>query len=245
MDERVTQAWDQRAGEWTAWARTPGQDVSFTQLNWPAFARMLPTPGRLTLDLGCGEGRVGRILAPAGHRLVGLDSSSTMAAHAREAGGYERVLESNAAAIPLDDRSVDLVVAFMSLHDMDDPAGAIDESARVLVPGGELCVALVHPLNRPEAHLAHYFEHRHIREIVESNGLTMTFEATDRPLEYYTAALEEAGFVIESLREPRAERATVEAEPALAAAAHQPFFLHMRCRRQPDRTGGATARWPS
>jgi SAM-dependent methyltransferase len=229
---RIGEAWERRAAEWTAWARTPGHDVYFTRLNWPAFEQLLPAPGRLTLDLGCGEGRLGRLLQPAGHRLIGLDGSPTLAALARDAGGYDRVIDADAGVVPLDDGAADLVVAFMSLHDMDDPARAISECARVLEPGGRLCAAIVHPLNRPEGGPADYFEHHHVAESVESNGLTMTFEAIDRPLEYYTRALEHAGFVVEALREPRPDAATVEAEPRLAPATRRPFFLHLRCRRQ-------------
>jgi SAM-dependent methyltransferase len=232
VDDRVGEAWERRAAEWTAWARTPGHDVYFTLLNWPAFERLLPAPGRLTLDVGCGEGRIGRLLQPAGHRLVGLDSSPALAALAREGGSYDRVLDADAAEIPLDDGAVDLVVAFMSLHDMDDPARAIAESGRVLEPGGRLCAAIVHPLNRSEDSLADYFEHRRGAERVERNGLGMTFEAIDRPMEYYTRALEHAGFVVEALREPRPDAATVEAEPTLAPAARKPFFLHLRCLRR-------------
>jgi SAM-dependent methyltransferase len=231
VNGRVGEAWERRAADWAAWARTPGHDSFFTMLNWPAFEQLLPAPGRLTLDLGCGEGRVGRLLRPAGHRLVGLDSSPTLAALARDAGSYERVLDADAGAIPLADGAVDLVVAFMSLHDMDDPARAISECARVLEPGGRLCISIVHPLNRPDNGLDNYFEHQYVAVPVEANGLTMTFEAIDRPLEYYTRALERAGFVIEALREPCPDAAAVEAEPRLARAASRPFFLHLRCRR--------------
>jgi hypothetical protein len=101
----------------------------------------------------------------------------------------------------------------------------------VLEPGGLLCAAIVHPLNRPEERLTNYFEHQHAVDPVEVDGLTMTFEAIDRPLEYYTRALEHAGFAIEALREPCPDAATVRTEPRLASAAHRPFFLHLRCRR--------------
>jgi SAM-dependent methyltransferase len=231
VGDRLGEAWERHATQWTAWARTPGHDVYFTRLNWPAFEQLLPPPGRLTLDLGCGEGRLGQLLQPAGHRLVGLDSSPTLAALARDTGSYDRVLDADASAIPLDDGAVDLVVAFMSLHDMDDPAAAIAECARVLEPGGPLCAAIVHPLNRPEERMANYFEHQRAADSVETDGLTMTFESIDRPLEYYTNALEDAGFVIERLREPRPDAATIESEPRLAKAARRPFFLHLRCRR--------------
>ena len=36
------------------------------RLNWPAFLELLPEAGRLTLDLGCGEGRGGAPCASAG-----------------------------------------------------------------------------------------------------------------------------------------------------------------------------------
>ena len=225
----VGQAWERRARAWAAWARTPGHDVFFERLNWPAFAALLPAPGRPTPDVGCGEGRVGRLLAAAGHRVVAIDSSPTLVELAVSAGGYERVVCGSAAAMPFPDAFADLAVAFMSLHDMDEPTAAIGEIGRVLEPGGVLCVAIVHPLNRPSEALEDYFAHQRVAETVERDGLAMTFEAIDRPLEAYTAALARAGFVIEVLREPRA--VDVAADSPLAPAACRPFFLHMHCRR--------------
>lgn len=32
-------------------------------------------PGRLTVDVGCGEGRLGRVLVGSGHRVVGFDAN--------------------------------------------------------------------------------------------------------------------------------------------------------------------------
>jgi SAM-dependent methyltransferase len=230
--DRVSTAWERRAAEWAAWARAPGHDAHFERLNWPAFRALLPAPGRLVLDLGCGEGRVGRLLGAAGYRVIGLDRSPTLVRLAREAGGYERVLHADAAAIPLANDAVDLVVAFMSLHDMDDSAAALAEVARVLEPGGVLCLAIVHPLNRPDDGLAEYFAVRRVAVSVARDGLTMTFESIDRPLEAYSRALEDAGLVIEALREPRADPATLEPDSPLVPAAHCPYFLHLRCRHR-------------
>jgi SAM-dependent methyltransferase len=225
----IAAAWERRARDWAAWARTPGHDVFFERLNWPAFASLLPAAGRLTLDVGCGEGRVGRLLASVGHRVVGIDSSPTLVSLARSAGGYDEVVCGSAPAMPFADGFADLAVAFMSIHDMDDPAAAIAEIGRVLEPGGMLCLAIVHPLNRPRDALEDYFAAQRVVETVERDGLAMTFEAIDRPLEAYTEALTAAGFVIEALREPRAEG--VAADSPLAPAARRPYFLHMRCRR--------------
>jgi SAM-dependent methyltransferase len=74
----VSQAWEENAEQWPAWARTPEHDVYFWQLNLPAFVQLLPAAGWRTVDVGCGESRVGRWLAEAGHRVIGIDRSPTL-----------------------------------------------------------------------------------------------------------------------------------------------------------------------
>jgi SAM-dependent methyltransferase len=53
----------------------------------------------------------------------------------------------DAAAIPLEDASVDLAIAFMSLQDVDAMPLAMKEVARILEPRGRFCLAIVHPIN--------------------------------------------------------------------------------------------------
>ena len=226
----VSGAWEDNAEQWRAWARTPDHDVYHWELNRPAFARLLPAAGRRTLDVGCGEGRMGRWLTDAGHRVAGVDSSPTLSGLAREAGGYEEVVCADAVTLPWPDRHFDLAIAYMTLHDMPDPGAVVDEIARVLVGGAVLCVAIVHPLNRPPEHLGAYFTERRFSETATRDGLTMTFDGVDRPLEHYTRALSGAGFVIEELRELRASARLVAQTPQLAPAAERPYFLHLRCR---------------
>jgi SAM-dependent methyltransferase len=237
----VSDAWENNAEQWLAWARTPEHDTYYWHLNLPAFARLVPSAGRRTLDVGCGEGRIGRWLADAGHRVAGIDSSPTLVARAREAGGYEEIVCADASVLPWPEDHFDVVVAFMSLHDMPEPARVISEIARVLEPDGVLCIAIVHPLNRPADQLEDYFGEQRFSEPVTRRGLTMTFEGIDRPLESYTRALSENGFVIYDLREPRATAAAVERAPELAPAAKKPFFLHLRCRLLVSRVGNSVA----
>jgi SAM-dependent methyltransferase len=229
-------AWESEAAAWVAWARAPGHD-SYWRFHRDAFLAIVPPPGRLTLDVGCGEGRVARDLTARGHLVVALDRSPTMARHAAAAGGALGTLVADAARLPFPDGAADLVVAFMSLHDMDDMAGAVREMARVLEPGGRLCLAVVHPINSggafagPEPDAAYvlaegYFATRRYRDVVEQDGLRMTFESLHHPLEAYFAALEKAGLLTESVREPR------PAGPHLGSRALRiPYFLHVRARR--------------
>ncbi len=138
-DNTLRQAWEEQAGNWVRWARQPEHD-SYWRFHRDAFLSLVPPPGRLTLDIGCAEGRLARDLKAGGHRVVAIDASPTLVAHAREAAPSMNVLLADAARLPLPDQAAYLAVAFMSLHDMDDMPGAIREAFRVLVSrvGGSL-----------------------------------------------------------------------------------------------------------
>jgi SAM-dependent methyltransferase len=147
----------------------------------------------------------------------------------------------DAAALPLDDGCADLAVAFMSLQDIDQMPAAVAEAARVLEPGGRLCLAIVHPINSaggfeqatadarfviPGDYLAPF----RYADTVERDGLRMTFRSHHRPLEAYFAALEAAGLLIEALREPALP------DHAIVSGTGRrwqrlPYFLHLRALR--------------
>ena len=60
MDLR--RAWVERASSFLESARSEEDGVGFWQLNMYTALSLLPPPGRLTVDVGCGEGRLGRQL---------------------------------------------------------------------------------------------------------------------------------------------------------------------------------------
>jgi SAM-dependent methyltransferase len=217
-------SWEDVAELWAEHVRSGG-DAPF-EWNFPAFAALLPPPGRLTLDAGCGEGRVSRSLQALGHRVIGVDSSAALIRLAREADPDGDCRVGDVADLPLDDADVDLVVSFMVLQDVEDHEGAIVEAARVLARGGCLCLAIVHPVasageldGAEQLTLAGYcsaFERER-----PLSGRTVT--QYHRPLSEYFRVLAEAGFVVEALREIPMER---------RAAGRYPMFLHVRARRR-------------
>jgi ubiquinone/menaquinone biosynthesis C-methylase UbiE len=144
MDLR--EQWEAHASQWIAWARAPGHD-SFWRYHRDQFLQIVPSPGRRTVDIGCGEGRLTRHLKTLGHRVVGLDASPSLVAAARHLDPSMDVRLADAATLPLDDASADLAIAFMSLHDIDAMAAAVREVARILEPNGRFCLAIVHPIN--------------------------------------------------------------------------------------------------
>lgn len=241
----LREQWEAEAEEWVSWAREPGHD-SYWRFHRDAFFALVPSPGRLTVEIGCGEGRVARDLKERGHRVVAIDASPTMVRHAREADPALDVRLADGVALPLEDESADLVVAFMSLMNVDDLEGVLRETHRVLAPGGRLCAATTHPLNTagefdsrardaPFTLERSYFEEWTKSQRVERDGLAFTFHDRHRPLQSYTDALEQAGLLIESLREiPNLETAP---EPAAARWQRIPLFLHLRALRpeQADR----------
>jgi SAM-dependent methyltransferase len=123
-------SWDMYASEWIAWTRSPDQPDSYLRFHREHFLPLIPAPGRLTLDLACGEGRIARDLKDHGHRVLGLDWSFTMCkAAATHFSDPISVVAGDAARLPIADAQVDCVIAFMCLQDIDDMSGAIAEIA--------------------------------------------------------------------------------------------------------------------
>ena len=227
----LARRWAEEARNWIAWARAAGHD-SYWRFHRRSLLGLLPPPGNLTVDVGCGEGRVSRDLAEIGHRVVGLDLSAEMVRAATDHPSEGTFARGDAARLPLRDGAADLVVAFMSVQDMDEPGLAVQEFARVLGPGGRLHLAVVHPVNsagrfspgddpeRPFVISDSYLAHRLTTTPIERDGYRMVFESAHHPMQQYSQWLEQAGFLIERVREV--------GDPSPASAWHRvPLFLHM------------------
>jgi len=129
-----------------AWIALASSDPDYEFLNKPSFLALVPPPGRLTVDAGCGEGRLGRELIERGHRVVGFDGSKSLAASARGARPVLPVGVADVGRLPVSSGSADRVVCFMVLMDVEDLDAVVAELARVLCGRGVLCVAILHPI---------------------------------------------------------------------------------------------------
>ena len=234
----VDSSWEREAENWVRWVRRPGHD-SYWYYRASFFDEIVPSPRRRTLEMGCGEGRVARDLAARKHRVTGIDSSPTLLSYAREAdpdGTYELA---DAASLPFADASFDLVVAYNSLMDFSDMPGAVREAARVLEPGGRLCISVTHPLNdagifessEPDAPFVirgSYFGRQPFEARQERDGLQMTFRGWTYALEDYWRAFEAAAFVVERLREPAASDEQVSQHAPSRRWQRVPLLLQLR-----------------
>ena len=225
-------AWDAEAANWVAWARAPGHD-SYWTFHRDAFLQLLPPPSGVTVDVGCGEGRLPRDLKARGYEVVGIDASAALITHARDADPAGDYRVADAAALPLPDAFASLVVAFMSLQDVDDLEAAVGEIARVMRPDAVLAAAIVHPVNSAGTfdssdhdavfHITTYMDEWDYTDEVERAGLRMNFAGRHRPLQTYFAALERAGLVVDRLVE-----VPDHTDPPGSRWRRLPLFLHIR-----------------
>jgi SAM-dependent methyltransferase len=232
----MREAWSQQAQHWLDLVGR-GLDAGWP-FSSPRFLELVPSPGLLTVDVGCGEGRLGRVLSARGHRVVGLDATWEFTRAAAENEAPIRVVVADAARLPLRDSSADLVVAFMSLLDIDDYVEAIGEVRRILMPGGRFCFAIVHPMaesgrfddsgaftvTRPYGAIWRYPDH------LARDGVEMTFHSEHRPIEAYSRALEAAGLAIEAIREPVPNGREIDSARDEDRWRRVPNFLMMRTR---------------
>ncbi len=137
------------------------------------------TPARVGIvDVGCGIGQL--FVAKDGelpHDVprYGFDIDASLIAYANEHWPQRgRFDVCSAEALPLPDASVDFYVSRVTLPYSDIPA-ALDEAARVLVPGGHLWITL-HPVSMTLQELDRATGHGRLREaagraVVLLNGL--------------------------------------------------------------------------
>ena len=97
-------------------------------------------PAGLGLDLGCGDGRLTRVLSEqvGGLRLVGIDVDPNETKLAESERLYERVHTSTAERIPEPDASFDYVVSVSVMEHIPNLEAVLNDAARVLKPGGRL-----------------------------------------------------------------------------------------------------------
>jgi SAM-dependent methyltransferase len=117
-------------------------------------------PGSTLLDLACGRGAYGLLVAKqAGASLIGVDFSAQALAEASEQAAQMgvgnasfRVGELTATGLP--DATVEAVLCTDAIQFPDEPAIAYEEIRRVLRPGGRVALTCWEPLDRADERLS-------------------------------------------------------------------------------------------
>lgn len=101
------------------------------------------------------------------------------------------------------------------------------------------CICVTHPFSdagrfegeEPDAPFTirgSYLGRREFNETFERDGLQVSFHSWCYPLEDYARALEEAGFLVERLREPAASPEAAARQARERRRQRVPMFLHLR-----------------
>jgi ubiquinone/menaquinone biosynthesis C-methylase UbiE len=105
----------------------------------------LDPAGAKVIDIGCGAGHITRALTRMGAEVVGIDPGERQLERARSAEpvGGEVYLKGIAEDLPFENQTIDIVLFFNSFHHVPKAgfSAAIEESERVLKPGGKLYFA--------------------------------------------------------------------------------------------------------
>lgn len=123
-------AYERYVGRWS-------RRIADEFLTWLAIQ-----PGQSWLDVGCGTGALTQCIleqaAPA--RIVGVDSSESFVAHAsaRVTDGRVQFRVGDARALPVEDRSFDVVASGLVLNFVPDQPEAVAEMRRAARPGGTI-----------------------------------------------------------------------------------------------------------
>src|SRR6266496_3868632 len=205
-------AWQAHAQDWLAWARRPGHD-GFWQTIQPPLLELLPAAGRLTVDVGCGEGRLSRELQRRGHRVLGIDIAPALV-QATLAGGTPAI-QADAAALPLTPGGAQCLAIVHPLS----------SAGRFTTPTATA------PFVIEDSYLDETVRTQH----VERDGLPMTFVSAHRPLGRYFQTLEAAGLHVVALREPAVPGSAVAANPTERRWQRIPEFLLLRAFKPRER----------
>jgi trans-aconitate methyltransferase len=148
-----------------------------------------PKPGERILDLGCGTGHLTDRIAASGAEVVGLDSSLSMIAQARQNFPKLRFQLADARSLRFDE-PFDAVFSNAALHWVRDAGSVIDSMAHALKAEGRLVLELGAKGNVGRIRSG-------IESVVSEAGFAARHSWYFPSLGEYAALLEEYGFEVD------------------------------------------------
>jgi SAM-dependent methyltransferase len=141
--------------------------------------RRLGPPGALILDIGAAAGPNSRDLVRAGFRAVAVEIEAGLAARCASTG--VPTIQGDGRTLPLRTAVADGAVIIEVLEHIDGTRAVLAEVARVVKPGGVLCVAVpthyteavyshIHPRYLANAGHVRRFTRRQLVEVIDDAG---------------------------------------------------------------------------
>lgn len=130
--------------------------------------------GQAALDLCCGTGDIGRLLAQSGARVAGCDFTWEMLTEAPPRNLVQRLVQGDALALPFRDGSFDVVTVGYGLRNLADLEGGLREMLRVCKNGAHV---LVLDFGRPPNTIWRLLYFAYLRVVVPVFGLLFAGDA--------------------------------------------------------------------
>lgn len=198
--------------------------------------------GKRIVDLGCGAATFGRDAFSLGCRsYLGVDGSANMVALARRnlAETPGQVIQADLESWSIPRRAFDLVVSRLVLHYLPDLEAVFNSAFSALEHGGRFVFSVEHPTitscdraflgqgPRQDWIVDGYFD-TGPRDTAWMGG---TVRKHHRTVEDYFVGLQDAGFVVEGMREGRPGRSNFDTEATYRRRMRIPLFLLMAGRK--------------
>lgn len=219
---------------YTEWSKTYDGPNPAIEAEEPVVHTMLAElPIGVALDAACGTGRHAEHLAKLGHRVIGVDTTDAMLDVARAKLPEVELRSGRLEALPVDDRSIDVLTCALALTHVEDLEPVMREFARVLRSGGTAVLSDIHPFNTIVGGSIAGFSGGDLR-----NGIPYVLNRT-HVISDYLRAFASAGLAIVDCVEPRFSDAQIERLPSYGlypeatrqAFAGIPFLLIWRLQR--------------
>jgi SAM-dependent methyltransferase len=127
--------WSPGAREWA-----DGQEPKCLPLYDGALDAVAPLAGKALLDAGCGAGLALQRASQRDAVAAGFDAAPGLLEVARERLPEAELREGDIEAVPFEDNSFDVVMAFNSVQYASAPVAALRELSRVAKPGAHVVV---------------------------------------------------------------------------------------------------------
>lgn len=187
------------------------------------------------LDAGCGDGEYTRKLACSGAIVTGIDGSREMIRLARKDPIHPSIryaVMDLTRSLPIQSRSMDMIVGNMVLMDLPEIETCINEFSRILRDGGLFVFSITHPAffcsdwagdaSGPRSYkiVLDYLNEK--TEPLNFWGETLHYH---RPISAYFNTLEKYGMCVLSLEEPVPDVNEEEMDPYVLSHLRIPSFL--------------------
>lgn len=245
MKDNSTQSWDRIADDWARHADT--NDYRNLFLMPVTFELLGDVSGKNILDLGCGEGAYCRAFTKRGAYVTGIDGSERLIniAKARTDESITFLVRNANCLDGIEVDSFDIVLALMSLMDIEDYKGSISEVYRVLKKGGLLLMSILHPCfssrqsrwKRNEDGAFEYYQvDAYFERQVWEEHITDRFRYPvlfrHMPLADFINPLIQLGFRLTRFHEPVPTDKQIQASRRLERLRRIPLFLFMEWEKQ-------------